>query len=75
VPTLKELGYNVEYYIWSALFAPARTPEDVIKTLRDAMRHVVQDPEFITSMAKLETPIALWTHLLFNASFKRMRSD
>jgi tripartite-type tricarboxylate transporter receptor subunit TctC len=75
VPTLKELGYNVEYYIWSGLFAPARTPEDVIKTLRDAMRHVVQDPEFITSMAKLETPIAIWTHLLFNASFKRTRSD
>jgi tripartite-type tricarboxylate transporter receptor subunit TctC len=58
VPTLKELGYNVEYYIWSGLFAPAGTPEDVIKTLRDAMRQVVQDPEFIASMAKLETPIA-----------------
>jgi len=22
VPTLKELGYNIEYYLWVGLFAP-----------------------------------------------------
>ena len=38
VPTLKELGYPVEYTIWSGLFAPAGTPEPVIRTLREAMR-------------------------------------
>ena len=57
VPTLKELGYNVEYYIWSGLFAPAGTPEPVMKTLREAMRKVAADEEFKATMAKLETPI------------------
>jgi tripartite-type tricarboxylate transporter receptor subunit TctC len=58
VPTLKELGYNVEYNIWSGLFAPAGTPEAVLKTLRDAVRQTADDPDFKAAMAKIETPIA-----------------
>jgi tripartite-type tricarboxylate transporter receptor subunit TctC len=57
VPTLKELGYNVEYTIWSGLFAPAATPEPVMKALRDAVRATVADEEFKAGMAKIETPI------------------
>ncbi len=57
LPTLKELGYNVEYYIWSGLFAPAGTPEPIMKTLRDGVRAVVADEEFKANMAKIETPI------------------
>ena len=57
LPTLKELGYNVEYTIWSGLFAPTGTPDPVMKTLRDAVRVVVADEEFKASMAKLETPV------------------
>lgn len=57
VPTLKELGYDVEYTIWSGLFAPAGTPEPVIKTLRDTVRTIVADDEFKAAMAKLDTPI------------------
>ena len=26
VPSMKELGYNAEFYIWSGLFVPAGTP-------------------------------------------------
>ncbi len=58
VPTLKELGYDVEYYLWAGLFAPRNIPAQVLKTLRDATRHAVQDPEFKTAMGKIETPIA-----------------
>ncbi len=57
VPTLKELGYNVEYYIWSGLFAPAGTPEPIVKQLRDTVRQVASDEEFKSAMAKIETPI------------------
>src|SRR5215510_9768448 len=45
VPTLKELGYDVEYYIWTGLFAPKGAPPQVIQTLRDATRKAMQDPE------------------------------
>lgn len=57
VPTFKELGYNVEYYIWAGLFAPRGTPEPVVKALRDAARKAVEDPDFKAMMAKVNSPI------------------
>jgi tripartite-type tricarboxylate transporter receptor subunit TctC len=36
VPTLKELGIDLEYYVWTALFAPRNIPPPVLKTLREA---------------------------------------
>jgi tripartite-type tricarboxylate transporter receptor subunit TctC len=33
VPTLKELGIDVEYYLWVGIFAPKATPKNVIATL------------------------------------------
>lgn len=58
VPTLKELGYDVEYYIWTGLFAPRGVPANVIQTLRDATRKAVEDPEFKSSMDKAKTPVS-----------------
>ena len=57
VPTFKELGYDVEYYIWAGLFAPAGTPEPVMKVLRDAVRKAVEDPDFKAQMQKVHSPI------------------
>ena len=58
VPSMKELGYDATFYIWSGLFAPAATPQPVMAVLRDAVRRTVADPEFKDAMAKVETPIA-----------------
>jgi tripartite-type tricarboxylate transporter receptor subunit TctC len=58
VPTLKELGYDVEYYLWAGLFAPRGIPPAVLKTLRDGTRQAVQDSEFKSAMEKVQTPIA-----------------
>jgi len=58
VPTLKELGYDVEYYIWTGLFAPRGVSASVIQTLRDATRKAVEDPEFKSAMEKAKTPMA-----------------
>ncbi len=58
VPTFKELGYDMEYYIWTALFAPRGTPAAAVKTLRDATRQAVQDADFRNAMEKAQTPIA-----------------
>ncbi len=58
VPTLKELGYkDVEFYIWSGFFAPAATPEPIIKVLREAAAKAVQATEFKSAMEKMATPI------------------
>lgn len=58
LPTFKELGYDAEFYIWAGLFAPRGTPEPIMRKLRDTVRAAVQDPEFKSAMAKMETPIA-----------------
>ena len=58
VPTLKELGYDVEYYIWSGFFAPRATPPEAIQVLREATRRAVNSSEFRNAMEKMETPIA-----------------
>ena len=58
VPTLKELGQDVEYYLWAGLFAPKGIAPQILKTLRDATRQAVQDPEFRSAMSRVETPIA-----------------
>jgi len=57
VPTLKELGYDAEFYIWSGFFAPRATPPSVVKVLREAARIAVNSPEFKSAMEKMETPI------------------
>ena len=59
LPTFKELGYpEVEFYIWSGVFAPAATPAPVLARLRDAVRASVADPMFRGAMEKVATPIS-----------------
>jgi tripartite-type tricarboxylate transporter receptor subunit TctC len=58
VPSMKELGHDATFYIWSGLFAPAATPQPVMTTLREIVTRTVEDPEFKEAMAKVETPIA-----------------
>lgn len=58
VPTMKEQGFDVEFYIWSGLFAPAATPEPILTKLRDTAMQVANDPEFRAGMARAETPVA-----------------
>lgn len=58
VPTLKEAGIDAEYFIWCGLMAPAGTPPAIVQKLRDALRQGVEDPDFKTAMAKVETPVS-----------------
>src|SRR5829696_3077498 len=57
VPTFKELGYDIEYLIWAGMFAPKASPEPAVKVLRDAARKAVEDGEFKSMMAKVNSPV------------------
>ena len=57
-PTLKELGYDVEYYLWIGLFAPKATPAPVVKALREAVRQAVEDPALKSALEKIQSPLA-----------------
>ena len=57
LPTLKELGYDVEYYIWTGVFAPAKTPVVIVSALRKAIGDSAVDADFRGAMEKIATPI------------------
>ena len=57
VPTLKEQGFDVEFYIWSGLFAPAGLPAAKLAQLKTAARAATQDPGFVSAMNTMNTPI------------------
>ena len=40
------------------MFAPTRTPEPILRKLRDTARQAVQDPEFKPAMTRMETSVA-----------------
>jgi tripartite-type tricarboxylate transporter receptor subunit TctC len=53
VPTMKELGYNLEYYLWVGLFAPKGTPANVVSFLRTNVDKAVHTDVFKTAIANL----------------------
>jgi tripartite-type tricarboxylate transporter receptor subunit TctC len=58
VATFKEVGYDIEFYIWAGLFAPRGTPASVMKSVREAVKQAVNTAEFKSAMEKIATPIA-----------------
>lgn len=71
VPTLKELGQDIEYHQWFGLFGQAKLPANVVSVLRDAMKKAVQDPDFIAAMAKAGSDIAYQDQEEFTAWWKK----
>ena len=51
VPTLKELGYDVEYYLWVGIFAPKGTPANIIATLSAAIDKAGTSDAYKTAMS------------------------
>jgi tripartite-type tricarboxylate transporter receptor subunit TctC len=56
IPTMKELGYDMEVYLWTGLFARKEVPPHILTTLRNAVRQAVQDPEFVAASNKMQMP-------------------
>jgi len=67
VPTMKELGYNVEFYLWVGMFAPKGTATPIITTLRDASKKAAADEKFVQAMKNLGQDVAY----LDQAEFKK----
>ena len=53
VPTLKELGHDVEYYLWVGIFAPKGTPPAIVNTLRATIGKAVQTDQFKATLANV----------------------
>jgi putative tricarboxylic transport membrane protein len=53
VPTMKELGYDVTYYLWVGLFAPKGTPAPVVSTLGAAIDKAAASRQFIEPLTNI----------------------
>ncbi len=71
IPTMKEQGFDVEFYIWAGVFAPAGLPPDVAARIRSAVRQAAQDPDFKSAMAGINTPINYLEGAEFDAFLDR----
>ena len=58
VPTLKELGYDVEYYLWVGIFAPKGVPSSIETILRAAIGKATQSDLFQAALANAGQELA-----------------
>lgn len=58
VPTMKELGYDIEYYLWVGLFAPKGTPDNVTVYLRSVIDRAAHSTAFKTALDRLGQQLA-----------------
>jgi tripartite-type tricarboxylate transporter receptor subunit TctC len=58
VPTLKELGYDVEYYLWVGIFSPKALPGPIQTTLRTAIGQAANSDAFKTALTNAGQDLA-----------------
>ena len=58
VPTLKELGYDVEFSLWVGLFAPKGTPEPIIAKLREDAKKAAATDQFAKAIDNIGDVVA-----------------
>jgi tripartite-type tricarboxylate transporter receptor subunit TctC len=71
VPTLKELGYDLEYYLWVGLFAPKATPAGAISVLNGAIEKAAGNEQYKTAISNL----GLEPDYLNSADFAKFWAD
>jgi tripartite-type tricarboxylate transporter receptor subunit TctC len=58
VPTVKELGYGIEYYVWVGLFAPKLTPASIVTYLRGVLGRAAHTDQFKNTLANVGLDLA-----------------
>lgn len=57
IPTFKEIGYDLEAYLWVGLFTTAGVPEPTLKAIRELIRRAINDPTYQQAMQKANVDI------------------
>jgi len=47
VPTFRELGYNINFVPWQAVFVSAATPDSIRSRVNDIIRRALQNPDIV----------------------------
>jgi len=64
-PTLRELGHDLVFPLWTGIFAPADTPEPVLARLDGACAKTLKTPSVTEAMARASHPIRYLDHRAF----------
>jgi tripartite-type tricarboxylate transporter receptor subunit TctC len=67
VPTMKELGYDIEFYLWVGMFAPKGTPEPIVVKLREEIRKAAATDQFRQAMKNIGQDVAYLDQAEFKA--------
>src|SRR5437870_10205696 len=67
VPTMKDLGYDIEYYLWVGMFAPKATPAEVVTYLREVVDKAAHSDPFKAALANLGQELAYMDQAEFAA--------
>ena len=71
VPTFRESGIDIEFTLWTALFAPAKTPPSTLKILQDTVRAAARDDEFRSSMTRSLSTVVYMEGAEYAATWQR----
>jgi tripartite-type tricarboxylate transporter receptor subunit TctC len=75
VPTLKELGYNVEYAVSRGIMVPHGTPADIVAKLNDACAKATKEPEYAKAMLTQGTEVKYLDPKGYAAYLKQTDAD
>jgi tripartite-type tricarboxylate transporter receptor subunit TctC len=67
VPTLKELGYDIEFYLWVGAFAPKGTPKEIVDKLRADIATAAKSEKFAAAMKNIGQQVAYMDQAEFKA--------
>ena len=58
IPTMKELGFDMEVYLWVGMFARKEVPAPALDVIRNAVKQAVTDSQFTAASMKMQMPPA-----------------
>jgi tripartite-type tricarboxylate transporter receptor subunit TctC len=57
IPTVAEAGYKLAYVPFFGLYAPRKTPDEIVKKLDDVVRKIAEDREFQDKNKAMDMPV------------------
>ena len=75
VPSLVELGYKLPYVVSVTLFAPKKTPDEIVKRLDDVVRRVVEDKDFQKKNADMDMVLAYSDSVSFQQELNQFKEN
>ncbi len=57
IPTLKDLGYDIQCPVFLGFMAPKGTPDEIVRRLEDAFSQAMRQPAFISKMKELNLTV------------------